>query len=386
MSVSLKQRMYWVWQDKWLIAVLTWLPFLLCWLMWWIFSAGLVRSLPIGVVDLDHSQLSRQLGTHYQSSPTLNVAAHYPSVLEASKALKSGDIYAVAVIPSDFEKNTLLGFPPKVTAFYNSQYILIGKLVSSALLQAQGTFAAKVDTVKGLAAGNKVISQALNSAVPVRTQITALYNKNNNYAHFLVSAIVPAIWQVIVVAGTIMVLVNITRHQQLSGGRSWLSNQPVKTFIAHLLPFYVIFLLQGMVLISALYIGLSWPMQGSWLWLFFAQGLMVAACMIMGSLFFLLTFDGARALSLAGAYTAPGFAFMGVTFPVTDMTYPAQVWRSLLPSSHYIEIQVAQANYGLPAFDSLEPFMCLGLFVLPFIFVVLLIKKHVKQFSTEVCS
>lgn len=386
MSISLKQRIHWVWQDKWLLSVLTWLPFLLCWLMWWIFSAGLVRSLPIGLVDLDHSQLSRQLGTHYQSSPTLNISGHYLSVLEASNALKSGDIYAITVIPSDFEKNTLLGFPPKVTAFYNSQYILIGKLVSSALLQAQGTFTAKVDTVKGLSSGNKVISQALNSAVPVRTQITALYNKNNNYAHFLVSAIVPAIWQVIVVAGTIMVLVNIARNQQHSERESWLSNQPVKTFVVHLLPFYVVFLLQGMVLISALYIGLSWPMQGSWLSIFFAQALMVAACMIMGSLFFLLTFDGARALSLAGAYTAPGFAFMGVTFPVTDMTYPAQVWRNLLPSSHYIEIQVAQANYGLAVSDSLEQFIRLGLFVLPFILVVLLIKKHVKQLNMGVKS
>ena len=37
---------------------------------------------------------------------------------------------------------------------------------------------------------------------------------------------------------------------------------------------------------------------------------------------------------------------MGVTFPVSDMPLGAQVWRSLLPISHYIEIQLAQVNSG----------------------------------------
>ncbi|MCG4788784.1 ABC transporter permease, partial [Roseburia faecis] len=63
----------------------------------------------------------------------------------------------------------------------------------------------------------------------------------------------------------------------------------------------------------------GYPMQGSWLVLTLGLGLASAACVSMGAFFYGMIRDPARALSLAGAYTAPGFAFMGVTFPVSAM-------------------------------------------------------------------
>ena len=67
-----------------------------------------------------------------------------------------------------------------------------------------------------------------------------------------------------------------------------------------------------------LFKGLGYPMQGSWLVLTAGLGLASAACVTMGAFFYAIIRDPARA-SLAGAYTAPGFAFMGVTFPVSAM-------------------------------------------------------------------
>ncbi|MNH19574.1 ABC-2 family transporter protein [compost metagenome] len=90
----------------------------------------------------------------------------------------------------------------------------------------------------------------------------------------------------------------------------------------------------------------------------------------MGAFFYGVIRDPARALSLAGAYTAPGFAFMGVTFPVSAMGDFAQFWRSLLPISHYVELQVGQANYGLPLDAALPQFGALLLFLLPLLLVV----------------
>ncbi|MNG04544.1 ABC-2 family transporter protein [compost metagenome] len=111
-------------------------------------------------------------------------------------------------------------------------------------------------------------------------------------------------------------------------------------------------------------------MQGSWLVLTLGLGLASAACVSMGAFFYGVIRDPARALSLAGAYTAPGFAFMGVTFPVSAMGDFAQFWRSLLPISHYVELQVGQANYGLPLDAALPQLGALLLFLLPLLLVV----------------
>ena len=61
--------------DFWDFGMLSWIPVLLCALLWWTFSAGIARDLPIAVIDNDHSTLSRQLTRWLDASPGVQVAA-----------------------------------------------------------------------------------------------------------------------------------------------------------------------------------------------------------------------------------------------------------------------------------------------------------------------
>lgn len=78
---------------------------------------------------------------------------------------------------------------------------------------------------------------------------------------------------------------------------------------------------------------------------------------------------------MAAAYTAPALAFMGVTFPVSDMTLPARLWRTLIPISHYIEIQFTQVNYGAPFASAIPQFLALGVFGLVLVLCFILTWK-----------
>ena len=91
--------------DGWLKALLFWLPVVLFVTIWAIFSAGIARDLAIGVVDLDHSRMSRGLVRYYDASPTLEVTQQFNSVAQGSQALRNGDIYALVVIPHELEKD-----------------------------------------------------------------------------------------------------------------------------------------------------------------------------------------------------------------------------------------------------------------------------------------
>ena len=355
--------------DRWLFSLLSWIPLLLLALMWLIFSQGIPREVPMGVIDLDKSTISRALVRHYQVSPTLTVDDGYMALHEGEAALRSGKIYALAVIPSDFGANAILGRAPQVTVFVNSQFLLVGKIVTSALLQAQGTFNAQIEVGKNLATGSPVITVAIARALPTANQITPLFNISLNYAQFLISAILPAIWQIFMVAATVLSLAAVHRNIGLA---SWLGDSPFRSLLAKFLPLSLIFWLHGAIILVVMYVWIGWPMHGSWLLLLFTQLLTAWASIAAGSLLFFITRDTDRSMSLASSYVAPGLAFMGVTFPVTDMTSLAKIWRSLLPVTHYVEVQFAQVNYGAPLTSAIPKLLALSLFSLPMFFVFVL--------------
>ncbi|WP_336989411.1 ABC transporter permease [Aeromonas hydrophila] len=353
-----------LWQDPFGRALASWLPLLLIGILCWVFSAGLARDLKIGLVDLDQSLLSRELAFSLDASAGLKVAQQFDSIDAGARALRGGDIYALVVLPSHLERDARQGTQPQVTVFNNGQFILIAKLVNSALAQVVGTLNGQVGVLSAMA-GGKALPGALGQAVPIASQVTALYNINSSYAQFLRSALLPAVWQILVVLYGINALARTDRL-----GLDWTTKGVWFGLWRTLLPHVLIGWGWGLGWSLLLFKGFGYPMQGSWLVLTAGLGLASAACVSMGAFFYGIIRDPARALSLAGAYTAPGFAFMGVTFPVSAMGDFAQFWRSLLPISHYVELQIGQTNYGQPLAAALPQFGALLLFLLPLLLVV----------------
>ncbi|MGL4471413.1 MAG: ABC transporter permease [Aeromonas hydrophila] len=353
-----------LWQDPFGRALASWLPLLLMGILCWVFSAGLARDLKIGLVDLDQSLLSRELAFSLDASAGLKVAQQFDSIDAGASALRGGDIYALVVLPSHLERDARQGTQPQVTVFNNGQFILIAKLINSALAQVVGTLNGQVGVLSAMA-GGKALPGALGQAVPITSQVTALYNINSSYAQFLLSALLPAVWQILVVLYGINALARTDRL-----GLDWTTKGVWFGLWRTLLPHVLIGWGWGLGWSLLLFKGFGYPMQGSWLVLTAGLGLASAACVSMGAFFYGIIRDPARALSLAGAYTAPGFAFMGVTFPVSAMGDFAQFWRSLLPISHYVELQIGQTNYGQPLAAALPQFGALLLFLLPLLLVV----------------
>ncbi len=357
-----KTEWYLLRSDPWLASMLSWVAPMLFILIWWIFSAGQPRALPIGVVDLDHSDLSRGLITHYDANPGLRVVQQYASVNAGSEAMRSGKINALVVIPGDLKRGVITGQPRQVTAFYNTQLLLIGKLIKSAIIQSHRSYGVRVEAFMALAQG-ETGAQALSAAIPMGSQVTPLFNINSDYAKFLASAIIPALWQILIISITIMAL---SRELREHGIRAWLGETPIHAIVGKLLPYTLLLWLQGLFFLWFLYGLLGWPMHGSWLVLIFAQLLTVLASQAVALMLFLITRHAARAFSFAAAYSAPSFAFMGVTFPSSDMSFLAQGWRALLPISHYMDIQLIQANHGASIKTAMPDLLQLLLFLLLF--------------------
>jgi ABC-2 type transport system permease protein len=338
-----------------------------------IFYSGVLREIPIAVIDKDKSELSRRLLSHIQASPTMKIATHSHSVKEATALLRAGRVYAVVVLPSHFEKEIKLLKQPQVTAMINAQYILIGKILTSALSSTVMQSAAEVEYVTNLLKGG-VDTSARSAIAPIGIQVTPFFNTYQNYFYFLVLALIPSIWQIFIVIATIVAFGSLFKLKK--EGQRFFKEALMMQILGTLAPYTLAYLLWGGLYLFSMYGYLGWVFKGSMSVTLFAMFITVVAYQAVALLLFVTGFDYARSLSLGAVYTAPAFAFLGVTFPVYSMNDFALLWRELLPISHYIEIQISQANYGADITLESQKIVSILLFWLLFIPVYYRFKKR----------
>jgi len=356
-------------KDRWLFALVFWLPPVLSLFMLLIFSAGQPTNLSVGVVDLDQSSLSRKVERYLEASPALNVTRHYSSIAEGKADISDAGIYALVVIPANLSRDMMRGEAPSISTFFNAQYLLIAKAIRSALIQIEITLAVELDVGRTLVK-TPVTKAALAKSMPVRSQISALYNLNMNYATFLVPALLAALFQLLVICVTILSLGRRSKQSDSQRPEGTGIRLASRSFL-----YTCVFSIHILVALAFLYGVLGWPHQLSLGGLLPLVILFVIACQLLGAFFYVLTFDLVRSLSLAGAFSAPAFAFLGVTFPASDMTVFAQFWRDLMPAAHYLNGFLNQVSYAAGAAHSLKP----GLLMLAFTILIPVIIFRIKD-------
>ena len=328
------------------LSLLTIAPLFCFFLVASIFSRGVATDLPVAVVDNDRSSLSRDFLFSVDATETIDVRYRVDDLKSAMALVRAGKAYGAVVIPEHFARDIRRKRSPTVTAFLNTQYILIGKIVKAALLETALVSSAKIAFAGNLAV-YKNAKKSAEALAPIAMQVNPFFNPERNYFYFLVSALLPSIWQIFIVIATIVSFG--TLHKSGKQKRFFDDGQIVSRIAGKLLPHLAIFMLLGLLFTYYIYGYAGWPFHGSFVLLFFGMLLTILAYQAVALLLFALEYDYARALSFGAVYTAPAFAFLGITFPVYAMNGFALFLRDILPVSHYIELQISQANYGASA-------------------------------------
>ncbi len=358
------------------LFLITLLPLMSFALIIVIFYDGVLRNMPIAVVDNDKSELSRELLFKLDSSSTIKIAHNSNSLKVAMSLVQKGEVYGVVIIPPNFLKSTLLQKQPQVTAMLNTQYILIGKILTSALTTTVMNAAGEIEYFKSLSTlANPSLS--LNAVSPIGLQITPFFNTYQNYFLFLVSALLPSIWQIFIVVATLVAVGTMfkSRSEQLFFKDKYV----ITRLIGVILPYTVTFTFLGVLYLFYIYGTLGWVFQGSFSIMIFSMFLTTVAYQGVALLFFVTGFDYARSLSLGAVYTAPAFAFLGVTFPLDNMNGFALFWREILPVSHLVELQISQANYGVNPLLDVDKLLAILAFWIVYIPVFIMFKKRVQN-------
>lgn len=333
----------------WDLAMVSWVPLLACAVMAWIFSAGLPQQLPIGLMDQDHSALSRQLGRFLDATPGLKLVTSYDDTAQATQALRRTEVYAVVSIPADFSRQVKLGQAAQVTLLHNAQLGTHSGLIQRDVRTAVATLSAGIE----MSARNKRGQPALTTRVamePIQTQLVTLFNVSLNYEQFLAAALIPALLHILAMTAGAWAVGRELRDATLG---QWLGDSPGWSGASAALLGKLAWPLLSLGLVStASLLGLTWGRgwfpPGSLAWVLLGLWGLLALSLVMGAAVAAGTLSLRTALSATGFITAPAFAFSGVGFPLQSMPVLARGWAEMLPYTHYIRLQMEQLQMGAP--------------------------------------
>lgn len=339
-------------RSPWELAMVTWVPVLALALVWWMFSTGVPRQLPVAVVDQDHSALSRQLVRLLDAAPGIRVTAHLPNAAEADAALRSVAVYAVVAIPADFERDVKTGHVGDVTLLHNAQFATHSGIVQRDVRAAVGTLSAGVEATARAKRGEA--PQAVKvSFMPIQVRAHNLFNPAGDYEPFLGLSLIPAVLHILAMTAGVWAVGRELRERTLA---EWLNaatrGHVVQALLGKLAVPGICLGAIGSVAMVAATLGRGWAPAGS-LWVVLAGlWLLVAVSVLTGALLVGLTRSLATALSGAGFLSSPAFAFSGVGFPLAAMSGGARAWALAMPYTHYIRLQTEQLLMGTPVSHS----------------------------------
>ncbi|MGF1792310.1 ABC transporter permease [Photobacterium profundum] len=152
------------------------------------YSQQLPREQTIAVVNLDNSQMSRELERMVDATPQVNITKHVYSIEEAKSLLIKGDVHGLMVIPTNFYRDVLLGKSPTVAYAGDASYFLVYGTIVEGLATAGGTLGAKAKVSRMVMSGdNLVLASEQYSAM--KLNMRPVFNPTMGYINYVVPAV-----------------------------------------------------------------------------------------------------------------------------------------------------------------------------------------------------
>jgi len=326
-------------------------------------KGGAVEKMPVAVVDLDQSSISRRLIHEMQATPSVSIPLLTSSYQEARIAMQQGKVYGIFVIPEGFYSDLVAFKRPRVDFYVNNAYTIGGNTAYKQFLTmvnlTSGAFQREVLRKKGMT--DEMIMRRIQ---PVTIDAHMVANPWNNYSIYLVSTILPGILGLICLMLTVFA---IGFELKMQTSREWLAaadgNYTI-AMIGKLLPYTVIYVVLGIGCQLILFGFAGFPVNGSHWRLMLAMLLFVFAMEAMG-IFLIGCLPTLRdAISIGALYSMLGFSLSGFTYPVMNMLPPVQALANLEPLRHYYKLYVNEALLTAPVENSLPSAFALCAFLL----------------------
>lgn len=312
---------------------------------------GLPKKVPAAVVDLDHSQMSRQLTRSLNAMELVDITQRENSFNEAIEAVQRGDVFGFFVIPEDFERDAVSGRAPTLTFYSNLTFYVPGTLVFKG-------FKTMAVTTSGRLVQTDLVSKGAPTEIaetilqPMTVQTHPLNNPWLNYSYYLSTSFLPGLLELMIFLMTVYAVC----HEMKTGTSvRWLRTAHGDIWTAllgKLVPQTFIFTVIGFGMNSLMFGWHHFPMNGSVANLLLGMFLFVVACQSFAVMVCSVLPNLRLALSICSLSGILAFSIAAFSFPVQSMYGGIAIFSYILPVRWYFLIYIDQALNGIPLYFS----------------------------------
>ena len=268
----------------------------------WVYTERVARHMPVAVVDQDHSGLSRVLIRDMAATPQMAVS-ELPDEESARRALRRGEVRAVAVLPYGMDREVREGRTARLVLWRDASHMSATNQLYSAVATIVATESGRLCAGRLMMAGLSM-SQAKEMVLPLRSDPRGLDNPSFDYLANFAPGLYPMFLMMgLLLAGTTMI------------PRDWETRDtPYREFLGRCLPW-----IAGQMIVTLIY----------YLWFVPSLGAAHASLLPTMALSLLLIGSGLAFGTLGGrfsitvvfatqtmlAFSTPAFLLSGYTFP-----------------------------------------------------------------------
>ncbi len=341
-------------------------------------NPGLPLKVPAGVVDLDHSQMSRRLTRSLDAMELIDVVEAPMDYHAAMEAVQEGKILGFFMIPENFERDAVSGRGPQLTYYFNLSIYVPGSLMF------KGFKTMGVTAAGGLVQTNLVSKgapEALAGVVlqPLTVNSHPLNNPWLNYSYYLSPSFLYGVLELMIF---IMTTFSITQEIKTGSSVEWLQTARDRTataLLGKLFPQTVIFTILGWGMNSLLYHWNHFPMNGDELWMAVGMLLFVVACQSFSVIVCAILPNPRLALSVCSLTGILAFSLAAFSFPVQAMYGAVAVFAYILPVRWYFLIYADIALDGWAVYYSRLYFVALLVFPMLATLLAPLMKRALRK-------
>ena len=306
-----------------------------------VFGYGLVQDvehIPFGVIDRDHSALSRDYLYRFFESRYFSFQGYIPSEKEADGLLQSGKIRVAIVVPEQFEERLLQGQSLGIQTLIDGTFPLRTDIVKGYVIAINSAFTGE-RLVNYLARrSGSSVEQAESQVHPIRVEVRYLYNEEVRSTWSMVPALVMF---TLMVSSPLLTALGIVREKE-TGSIYNIYSSTVTRFeylAGKLLPYVVISSMNAVILWM---IATQWfqvPFKGNPTFFFAASVVFVLTSTGIGLIVSLLVRTQIAALVITMVVSMlPTILFSGLIVPVSSLSRGSQIQAHLFPGMYYTNI------------------------------------------------
>ena len=293
-----------------------------------------IKNVPVGAVDLDRTVLSRDLLSRLEASQYFDLKFIKTSASAIENYLDKGEIRFVLILPSGFSRDLSAGIETSLQLLVdgsdnNSAQVALGYM--SGLVQ---TFSVNILLEKVQRMGITVPLQL----PPFQIEPRIWYNPELRSTNYIVPGLIAVLMMVI---SAMLTSLTVSREWEMGTKEHLIAApiRPLEMIFGKLFPYYILGLIQTLLVILIGQVLFGVPFRGNLFFLFLVSSLFLVCGLGIG--LFISTVAKSQQLSFMMSIILtllPAFLLSGFLFPVASMPRLIRIVANFVPAKYFLTI------------------------------------------------